>query len=260
LIGLQARRRTLAGPDAARALVAVPPGGRRINEDACGLWSGGEGGACLAVIADGAGGHRGGATAARLVVESVLAWFRDHADSSCDGVLHVARAANEAVIRLQRTERRLAAMRSTLVVLAVDATARRATWTHVGDSRLYVFRGGRISMQTREQSVVQRMIDAGYLRQDQLRVAPNRGTLLAAIGDERAFEYASVETCDLVPGDRMLLCTDGWWENIDDAELAMLARRAPSTEAWLHEMEGLVEARAHADGDNYSAIAIACDA
>lgn len=235
------------------------PGGRKVNEDACGLWSSPDNGACFAVIADGAGGHRGGETASRIVVETVLAFFRDHPEASGDAAFAAAHAANEAVMRMQRAEQDLSDMRSTLVALAIDASARRASWIHVGDSRLYIFRAGGIAVQTRDQSVVQSMIDAGYVPQDQLRTAPNRSTLLTAIGDEGAFEYARAETCEIAPGDRLLLCTDGWWEYIEEAELADLAARSGSTEIWLRDMEGLVAARAKASNDNYSAIAIACD-
>jgi serine/threonine protein phosphatase PrpC len=240
--------------------VLSKPGGRKVNEDACGLWSNPPTSACFAVIADGAGGHRGGETASRLVVETVLAFFRDHPEPNGDGALAAARAANEAVMNMQRAEAALSDMRATVVALAIDAASRHASWVHVGDSRLYVFRAGTIVAQTRDQSVVQSMIDAGYVAADQLRVAPNRSTLLAAIGDPAAFEYAHLERCDLVPGDRLLLCTDGWWEYIEESELADLASRSASTEVWLRDMESLVASRAKVTHDNYSAIAIACDA
>jgi PPM family protein phosphatase len=234
-------------------------GGRPANEDACGCWSGG--GITVCVVSDGAGGHGGGDIAAKLVVRQLLTWFSDRPDCSTDAIEQAIVAANEALVAAQREDSEHRDMRATAVVLVVDARQHLASWGNLGDSRLYAFRNGLPIAQTRDHSMLQQMVEAGYVPREALRTSPLRSQLFAALGQPRRAEpYLESAPHRVEPGDAFLLCTDGCWEHIEDAELAGALAVARSPEGWLHALEGLVIARAPSNLDNYSAIALWCEA
>lgn len=232
-------------------------GGRNANEDAYGVWS--APGACFCVLADGAGGHAGGAAASKLAVESVLGCFHRRPEP-VPGVLAAAlKEANEALAarRLQAPD--TPDMRATVLVLALDTVNATACWAHLGDTRLYCFRGQRIVVQTRDHSLVQGMVEAGYLAPAELRAAPGRNVLLGALGDAANFEpRIQVTPFALCDGDVFLLCTDGLWQYVDEARMERLLCLAPAPADWLRSLEGEVLRQAEAGNDNYSALAVVC--
>jgi len=233
------------------------PGGREPNEDSLGFWS--EGGVCLCVVSDGAGGHGGGDVASKLAVHTILGHFRESPDCTVQAIETALREANDAIIARQRAGAVVANMRATAVVLAIDAGRPSATWGHLGDSRLYLFRHGRVLVQTRDHSVVQRMVDAGYLQMDQLRGAQERSRLFAALGHEENYEPALGEAAfPIERGDAFMLCTDGFWEYVDEREMEQALAAVTSAEAWLQRMESQVVARGGKGQDNYSALAVWC--
>ena len=232
-------------------------GGRSVNEDACGFWPGP--GICYCVLADGAGGHGGGDVASKLVVQEALNSFRERQGCSAEVIAGAMRSANEALIAQQRSHRKLAEMRATVVVLALDFEHARASWGHLGDSRLYCFREHEIVAQTRDHSVVQTMVEAGYIKPHELRTSPERSKLLNALGDREGFEPSVEDQPFQVKGeDKFLMCSDGLWEYIEDAELAQTLAEAASAEEWLRSLESRVLSRGRAGQDNYSALAVWC--
>lgn len=232
-------------------------GGRSVNEDACGFWSGH--GACFCVVSDGAGGHRGGDVASKLVVEELLSWFRERHGCTGDAIEAAMRSANEAVVGKQRSDEQLSDMHATVVILAVDSDRGLATWGHLGDSRLYCFRQHEIIVQSRDHSVVQSMVDAGYLQSHEMRNSPDRNKLLKALGDENSFEpTVQRHALPLLDQDVFLLCTDGLWEHVEESQMVHTLENSVSAEDWLRLLESQVLARANVTHDNYSAIAVWC--
>jgi len=237
--------------------VLSKPGGRPMNEDAYGFWAGA--GVCFCVLCDGAGGQGGGDVASKLAVSTTLAWFQDSPECTGAAIEAALGSANRAIMQQQGTESRLANMRATAVVLAVDATHRNAAWGHLGDSRLYCFRHRRLIAQTKDHSVVQNMVDAGYLKAEDLRSADRRSALFAALGQEENFEPAIAPAAfALADGDAFLLCTDGFWEYIEETAMERALNEAASAEQWLRAMEVQVVERGGKAQDNYSALAIWC--
>jgi serine/threonine protein phosphatase PrpC len=240
-----------------RVSVLSSPGGRAVNEDACGFWTGP--GCWFGVLSDGLGGHAGGDIASRLVVQQVLACFHRHPQPTAANVMAAMHAAHDSLLAEQRRRPELASMRATLVVLALDTANAKATWAHVGDTRLYCFRANAILLQTRDHSVVQTMVDAGYLAQEALRGSPHRNALLAALGDtERPAPRIAAPPLPVRDGDRFLLCTDGFWEYAIETDMEAALAAAPDPDSWLLRLERLIRERGPPGQDNYSALAVAC--
>lgn len=233
-------------------------GGRSENQDACGHRAGDR--AAHFVLCDGAGGHRGGAVAARVAVDEALAALGRAAPHGTDAIEEALRSANDALVREQQAQPAYSQMRATIVALAIDLEAGTASWGHIGDSRLYCFREGRVLMQTRDHSVVQSLVDAGYLQPGELRNSPDRSKLLSALGDAEHFEPALQRgTFEVAPGDRFLLCSDGLWEYVQESEMEAALAASATAQAWLSALKEHVLARATRKHDNYSAIAVWCD-
>lgn len=235
-------------------------GGRPRNEDALGDWSSER--LCYFVLADGAGGHGGGDRASAIVVDTVLADLRyltvGELPPTGRRLANALAHANENIVEEQaRGDASLSDMRSTAVLLAIDREARTAAWAHCGDSRLYCFRDGQISAQTRDHSMLQEMVDAHMLAPDEQRHHPSRNLLLAALGTRGELDIAELDgTFALLDRDAFLLCTDGFWQYVEEASMRESLGACTSPEAWLDTMAALVRAGAPQDHDNFSAFAV----
>ncbi len=237
--------------------VLTDAGGRARNEDAYGFWSGG--GGCFCVVSDGAGGHDAGDVASKLAVRAVLASFQDEPQCTGEAIAAALANAHRAILAEQAKADAVSGMRATATVLAIDTVHHVAAWGHVGDTRLYCFRAGKVVAQTKDHSVVQRLVDAGYLKPAAMRESTERSRLFAALGHDGE-NSASVGASDFVieGGDAFLMCTDGFWEYIDESAMESALANAPSAAGWLRVMEEQVRARGGAEQDNFSALAIWC--
>jgi serine/threonine protein phosphatase PrpC len=139
----------------------------------------------------------------------------------------------------------------------IDARSERALWSHVGDSRLYRLRHGRVDVITHDDSVVQRMVDGGLLAPEQARTHPQKNQLISALGVDDAVDPHTVpQAVALDDGDAFLLCSDGWWEPLSDEDIARTLADADTAEQWLDAMKQQIERRASPKQDNFSAIAV----
>jgi PPM family protein phosphatase len=230
-------------------------GARSRNED-CVAVEHRDGQWCL-VLSDGAGGHDDGARAARLVIGCVTEGFRSRPPVDGRDLAELLLDAHDAVVAGQRERPASAAspMHATVVVLVIDARRGVALWGHVGDSRLYQWRAGRLSAMTRDDSVLQWVLDTGLVDAARVQTLPNRGVLLAALGSaEEAAPHVS-EPLELERSDAFLLCSDGWWGALDPQTISALLAQATSPEGWLDAMMALTLQRADPRQDNFSAIA-----
>lgn len=230
-------------------------GGRQRNEDACGYRQSGAAG-CW-VLSDGAGGHGSGDVAARLVVGTVLQVFSDQPEVSGARARALLRAANAAVVAGKTSGGIRDDMHATATLLLLDRAAGSAIFAHVGDSRLYHFRQARILTRTRDHSLVQQMVDAGYGDDRLLRSHPRRNLLTSAMGVAGEIEISvSPRAVGVQPGDAFLLCSDGWWECLDDAEMEAALQRQQTGSLWLQGMADTIRQRMAAGHDNYSALCV----
>lgn len=235
------------------SLAAVSQTGRReCNEDAFGYWEGA--GSLVAVLCDGAGGHGGGQTASRAAVTYVLEAFALHPEVRGDLLRRLVQGANEAVLAQQVAGTLTADMRTTIVVLLLDLYSGAALWAHAGDSRLYRWHDSRLLGHTRDQSLDQRLRDAGLTGS-----AAVPGQLTSALGSPEGFEFEVVDLPQILSsGDALLLCSDGLWSAVDDLAIARSVIGCSSAQAWLASLEEAVQKAERPDQDNYSALAIWC--
>ncbi|MCB1986138.1 MAG: serine/threonine-protein phosphatase [Burkholderiales bacterium] len=233
------------------------PGGRRANEDACGYYTVADISCCI--LSDGLGGHEGGAIASKLSVEHVLEAFKKSPQCSIDNIKLLMHKGNNAVLNEQIKNSSLSSMRTTAVILTIDSKQNKACWGNIGDSRLYCFRNGRVIKQTKDHSVPQMMVEAGYLKPEMIRSAPGRNQLYAAMGDKNHFEFETVpEPFSVCEGDVFLLCSDGLWEYVEENEMERLLQKANSANSWLTMLETQVLRRGGEGQDNYSAVVVWC--
>ena len=149
-------------------------------------------------------------------------------------------------------------MHSTVVVLWIDLDRQSALWSHVGDSRLYRVRRGVVTALTSDDSVVQRMVDAGLITAAQAESHPQKNQLIAALGIEDGVEPHTVALRRTACSRATPSCcaaTAGGARSTKTSIIAALAR-ADGPDDWLAPMQQLIEALAAPRQDNFSAIAV----
>lgn len=183
------------------------------------------------LLADGMGGHEGGGIAANMAItgferhflsqgaEIALADALGRAANLTNGDIYArghSAAPNPAAANA-------AAMGSTLALVVVQKE--HFVTAHMGDSRVYLFRGGRLQQLTRDHNVIQRMLDAGLMTQDEVRLHPDASILTRALGQGETMELEVSEPYALVDGDVLMLCSDGLSGYVDDARIEEALRR-----------------------------------
>jgi PPM family protein phosphatase len=229
-------------------------GSRDYNDDSCAdanLMAG----RCI-IVADGAGGHKGGAVASKLVVDSILLHLAAEPNWDDKTMLAAIDAASASVHWRQNEDTALSEMSSTVAVLCIDAVAGWARWTHLGDTRILFFRRGIIEKLTRDHSVVQSFIDAGVYDGEMATGRPDRSVLYAAIGAEGETRPPVGSRLELQDGDAFLVCTDGVWDTIREETITALLNLAGSVEEWVSSVASVVRTTAKDKQDNYSAVGI----
>jgi len=230
-------------------------GTRRINQDRIGHWSTSE--CMLMAVADGLGGHPRGEVAAELAVGLLGAAFEREAQPRLGDpgdFLNRAIAAGHAAILRDAAKRGLADTPRTVLVACIVQDG-HAHWTHVGDSRLYLIRQGRIVHRTRDHTVVQELVDTGRIREEASFTHPERNRLLQCLGGYTTPQPAPLARERLAEHDIVLLCSDGFWNPLTQRQLlhSLMAR---SLEAAIPELVELAQLRAGLDCDNISVVAL----
>jgi len=191
-------------------------GARDSNQDRVGVAIADQ--TALLIACDGMGGHADGERAAELAQRTVMERFAQYAQAQLDplGFLHLALgAAHEGVAILGAPLPLEMRPRATCAVCLVQENS--AYWAHVGDSRVYHLRGGRICERTRDHSHVELLVREGVISAGQVQGHPMRNFVESCLGGERILpEMAISARRTLLPGDVLLVCTDGFWANLED--------------------------------------------
>ena len=205
-------------------------------------------GTIMAVLADGMGGHSGGAMAAEQVMLKAAQNFEMFAPGSETPREFLRNIILDAHITIRLT--RFTSEKdphSTAVLLLVQPD--RIDWAHCGDSRLYWFRGSNLQARTEDHSLVGQLQRKGKLTEKEALEHPQRNVLLSCLGSEREPEIIFSHSCPPEIGDSFLLCSDGLWAYFSDKELGQILSTLTAREA-ARKLIQLARDRADGSGDN----------
>lgn len=231
-------------------------GGRPYNEDSIGISDSIDPVGTFA-LADGLGGHGMGDIASSTAIKCAME--SSHLLRGNDFLAECFITAQETILSEQLRLHAKSKMETTMVVLHIEHG--RAYYAHIGDSRLYHFSRRGCKQLTMDHSVPQMLVAAGEINPSEIRHHPDRNKLLRVLGVE--WESPRFTLCKkpmhVWPGDAFLLCSDGFWEYIEEDEMLDLYHEHRRPDAWLAAMKETVEKRgAESEGtaDNFSAIAV----
>jgi PPM family protein phosphatase len=204
----------------------------------------------LFVIADGMGGARAGEVASKTVVD---AFERPLPEAPPERVLReTIEGANRTVYSLARKDPNLSGMGTTTTAAILDESTGEVAIGHVGDSRAYRLRRGKLERLTRDHSLVEEMRRKGQLTEAQAEDHPQRSIITRSVGPEPEVEV-DLQTVPAQAGDVFLLCSDGLTTMLDDEHIERLLARATSMP---NAVRALVDEANRAGGrDNISVIA-----
>jgi len=225
-------------------------GGREHNEDSVRVLE--RDGCCVAVVADGLGGHGGGEIASSVAAGVITEPFMASPTLDAEAIRGLFALANLEVLKAQTPALK---MKSTGVALFVKDGA--ACWGHVGDSRLYHFISGKLVAQTLDHSASQLAVLTGEITQEDIRHHEDRNRVLRAFGggEDIKAEIAPAQTLN-IGFHAFLLCTDGFWEYVFEPEMELDLAKSGTPRDWLRAMTQRLSGRAPKDNDNHSAAAV----
>jgi serine/threonine protein phosphatase PrpC len=221
-------------------------GGREEQQDRVDILSVADSSAHLLVLADGMGGHLDGSLAAQSILDTAQRLFDGRVEDPDRFLAQLCLECHAALGDIGGSGARSAG--STCVLLYLNGD--EAHWAHVGDSRLYLFRGGELIDRTFDHSLRRLMIERGRIQETDFEAAELQSQLYMRLGGEQQ-PKPDLGSIGAKSGDLFMLCSDGLWGRVEPEEaLAGLAGRSPQQNA--EYLAGLARARGGADGDNIS--------
>ena len=197
-------------------------GNRTSNQDRCLILE--QFGRVLLVVADGMGGHARGELAAQTVIDSLSRSFLAQSGAIDDprGFLKNAmHSAHMEVVDAGRAENPPVNPRTTCVVCLIQGD--QAWWAHVGDSRLYLLRSGKLLVRTRDHTPVEELLQSGAIQEEDLRTHPLRNSVSRCLGGDLKLPKISSDQVQLRTDDMLLLCSDGLWSALPEHQLTGLS-------------------------------------
>ena len=219
---------------------ATDVGGRAENEDAIlvrplepiGVGPGSQEAGYLLAVADGMGGHEGGEIASRLAIDTLESTFKDAAEPDMAATMKTAfRRANARIFSEGTGTGDATSMGTTLVACAVRG--KYATIASVGDSRAYLVRASRLTQITQDHTLVAQQLAQGELTPEQAKRSPARNQLMHALGHRERLHSTmpSIFELTLLPEDRLFLCSDGFYDVVEDGDIVDTVGRLEPDEA-----------------------------
>lgn len=228
-------------------------GKREINEDSIGAYE--KNGRYCFVVCDGLGGHGKGEVASSIVTSTFMDMFyrtEDYVNLIGEAIEY----SQSNVLERQRIENKPHELKTTVVALTIDDGI--AYVGHVGDTRLYCFVKRKLKWRTIDHSVPQMLALAREIKDKEIRKHPDRNMLLRVVGiewDEPQYELEM--PVELKKETAFLLCTDGFWEYIDEQMMQKTLKKSRSAKEWCEAMVHIVrENGAGENMDNFSAITV----
>lgn len=216
--------------------------------------------AMLLTVVDGMSGYFGGQLAAEIAVGSIThSFFSEAKPKIADPGMFLVRAIGRAHdgIRRYASAQALPEVPRTVVVVCVVQDG-YAWWNHVGDSRLYLVRDGRIEARTRDHTPVGDLVDAGRVPEEAMARHPESSRVLQSLGGPIPPEPGPSASARLHRNDILLLCSDGFWGPLKPSQLLNGLKGRPIEQS-IAELSDLAERRAGAHADNLTVIAVHWD-
>lgn len=206
----------------------------------------------IAVLADGMGGHNAGEVASEIAVSTTIAILSQTAGLSAHDRLETAiQAAHAGVREKAASSARHQGMGTTIVAVLLEKQTLAVA--HVGDSRLYLLRKGKLSALTRDHSLQQEFIDKGLYSPEEAKEKVARNILTHAVGLEATLKVDIAEH-SAHGGDRFLICSDGLYEMVSDEDIATVLKNFPKGDACCEEL--IDHANAGGGKDNITVVII----
>jgi serine/threonine protein phosphatase PrpC len=231
-------------------------GNRNSNQDRFDVVESDEG--VLLVLADGMGGHAGGDVAAQALVDIA----RDRYLNGTRPVTQPGRFLTEIILATHdalvsfAAEQNLGNIPGTTAVLCLIQRG-HMDWAHVGDSRLYLFRDGLPVFRTTDHSYVEQLYRQGMISRSEQDSHPRRNHITQCIGAmPQAPEVELGKGKGLRVDDIVLLCSDGLWGALDDAQLGLMLQQEGSLDEVLERMAMRAEQISYPHSDNISVVAL----
>jgi PPM family protein phosphatase len=213
--------------------------------------------ALFLVVADGMGGHLHGEIAAHIAVQFLIEAFQKQARPQLEDphrfLIDAITNAHLAIVSYAEGKQLLETPRTTCVACVIQNGA--GYWAHVGDSRLYLIRDGRVESVTKDHSRVQQLIDMGRVREEAAANHPDRNKVFNCLGQINLPRIDISRRVVLRNNDTLILCSDGMWGPISSRTIIEALLRQDILRA-MPELMNAAETRAGAEGDNLSAIAV----
>lgn len=216
-------------------------------------------GLLCAAVADGLGGHGNGDVSSKTVIVAVLKKFEEHPRLSRRAVLECFSSAQDTLTQKQSENHHYRDIKTTLAVLVTDG--KHYVGGYVGDTRIYVFDTNGVVFQTEDHSVPQMLVKTGDLDPRNIRYHEDRNRLLRVMGQTEHPKVDVVKRARISSRIRgILICTDGFWEHIEEHQMLSFLLSARDSKEWIRSMEEVVrkngETRSKGSMDNYSAWAV----
>ena len=212
---------------------------REKNEDAIFVSRAGDSPEGLYIVADGMGGHNGGEVASSEAVRAFTKYIsKNHPAAEKNGELlelmtEAAQFANSVVFEKAGISPELSGMGTTLTAALISG--RKAYIIHAGDSRLYVFRDGKLRQVTKDHSYVMEMVKLGEITKEEARVHPKRNIITRALGTEPGLDIDAL-VLNIKKSDVLLLCTDGLNNMVSDEKIEEILKKEEDMETKLGEL------------------------
>lgn len=234
-------------------------GGRQENQDFYGTAKTKFGD--LIVVCDGMGGHNGGRYAAELAVNTILKFIETTPETEPQNALQNAiNEANTTIWNEAHANPEFKNMGTTVAALLI--TPEKVIACHVGDSRIYQFRKREIIFRTFDHSHVFELVKAGLLTEEEARTSTKSNIITRALGIKQSVEIDTTDNLVYQIGDRFLLCTDGIWGMLPEAELIEFVSQPTDTETLIANLVVKIDALGIENGgkhDNLTAAMVEID-
>ena len=191
----------------------------------------------LLIVADGMGGYTGGEYASTMVVDTIAKVVNEATEMSTEVLENAILQANRMVYEKSQSYKELEGMGTTAVVAYVQEDT--LYWAHVGDSRLYIYGSEGLLRMTKDHSMVQQLVEAGTITEEEVIHHPKRNMLTRAIG---VYETVEVDTVvvEVHQNDRILLCSDGLSGYIEESKIELVLSEENNESRALEDLVHLV--------------------